>query len=218
MGMRDGSCRLLGGLVLLTLLGGCASGASPTPAPATPTPTPTPAPAPTSVPSAAVLTPAPKPTVTATTAPTPTPTAIAYGPASVVSGIEKCNLSEGTVTTGPGDTLHSRGGTVECVDQTNDPRVNGTFTGTFLSDRWGSPIPAALVQWGTVRLVNAGGTWEGSFTGVYSADRGDIITYWWTGTGGYDGLAYFEQTTGTSPWPIRGMIFPGDPPNPTGAP
>jgi hypothetical protein len=173
---------------------------------------------PTSVPSVAVATRPPRPAATATTAPTPTPTAIAYGPVSVVSGIENCDLSEGTVTSGPGDTQHSRGGTVECVDRANDPRVSGTFTGTWLSDRWGSPIPSALVQWGTARLVNAGGAWEGRFTGVYSANRGDIITYWWTGTGGYAGLSYFSQTTGTSPWPITGQIFPGDPPNPARTP
>jgi hypothetical protein len=79
MGPRDVGSRRLVGLASLALLAGCAAGASPTP---------------TSVPSVAVATPTSRPAATATTAPTPTPTAIAYGPVSVVSGIENCDLSE----------------------------------------------------------------------------------------------------------------------------
>jgi hypothetical protein len=208
MDVRDVGRRLLVGLASLALLAGCAAGASPTPTPPTPTPT--------SVPSVAVATAAPTPAATTAPAPTPTPTpaALVYGPVSVVTGIEECNPPDATVTTGPGDTQHSRGGSVACTDRANDPRVSGTFTATWNADRWGSPIPSALVQWGTARMVNAGGAWEGRYTGVYSGNRGDLITYWWTGTGGYAGLTYFAQTTGFSPWPIQGMIFPGTPPTP----
>jgi len=55
--------RLLVGLAVLALLGGCATSASPTPAPATPTAA--------SLPSEAIATPAPTATTTATPAPTP---------------------------------------------------------------------------------------------------------------------------------------------------
>jgi len=44
--------------------------------------------------------------------------------------------------------------------------------------------------------------------------RGDIIVNWYTGTGGYAGLSYFEMVTGTDYWKIQGQIFPGDPPMP----
>jgi acetyl esterase/lipase len=68
MNARGTAGRLLVGLTIVVLLGGCASGASPTPTPAAPTPT--------SVPSVAAATPMPSPAATATAtpaAPTPTP-------------------------------------------------------------------------------------------------------------------------------------------------
>ena len=40
------------------------------------------------------------------------------------------------------------------------------------------------------------------------------MEFWYTGTGGYEGLAYFELWTGFEPWTIQGQIFPGDPPTP----
>ena len=71
------------------------------------------------------------------------------------------------------------------------------------------------VQWATVRLENAGGAWEGRLSGVASLPgRGDIMEFWYRGTGGYEGLSYFELVTGSEPWKIQGQIFPGDPPPP----
>ncbi|MFI5041368.1 MAG: hypothetical protein ACHQNA_05890 [Acidimicrobiales bacterium] len=196
--------RLLVGLTSVALLAGCAAGASPTVAPATLTPA-----SPT-----LVVTPA----ATPITAPTPAmaPEALAYGPATSVTGATDCRtLDDGTVTTDPDGTIHTRAGTLECTDTVNDPRVSGTYTGSWGSDRWGNgPSHGALVQWGRVRLVNAGGAWNGRFAGSYSSDRGDTIVTWYTGTGGYAGLAYFEVLTGFGPWSIQGLIFPGSPPNP----
>jgi len=37
---------------------------------------------------------------------------------------------------------------------------------------------------------------------------------WYKGSGGYEGLGYFELWTGNSPYKIEGLIFPGDPPTP----
>ena len=83
-------------------------------------------------------------------------------------------------------------------------------------DYWGTADHSngALVQWGTSRLVTPGGVWVGTYTGVYSSHRGDTITYWYTGTGAYKGLTYFEELTGTEPWTMRGQIYPGSPPTP----
>ncbi len=68
---------------------------------------------------------------------------------------------------------------------------------------------------GTVRLVNAGGAWKASATGVYSTDRGDMHRDLCSkGTGGYAGLAYFALESGRGPWTIQGQIFPGNPPTP----
>jgi hypothetical protein len=81
--------------------------------------------------------------------------------------------------------------------------------GNVYAGRWG------LVQWGTVRLENDGGAWEGRAAGVASCpERGDTFVNWYKGTGGYAGLGYFELWTGHEPWKIQGQIFPGDPPTP----
>ena len=112
---------------------------------------------------------------------------------------------------------HFREVDFKCTMRTDDPRVSGTHTsGAWNVDWWGEAdlSSGALVQWGTPRLENAGGTWEGTGSGVYSSDRGDTIAFWYRGIGGYAGLAYFEMWTGQEPWEIQGQIFPGDPPTP----
>jgi hypothetical protein len=197
---------LLVGPSVAVLLAACASSASPTPSPVPPTPT--------STPSAAVATPTPDPTPIPT--PTPTPAAVSYGAVTVVTGTNDCPGLQPQFTEDPDGTRHIRDLTVECTDTTNDPRVSGSHTATWSMDVWGNPYAgsAAGIQWGTVRLENAGGAWEGKLTGVYSSIGGDSIMVWYTGTGGYAGLAYFELVTGTGPWTIHGQIFPGAPPAP----
>ena len=59
------------------------------------------------------------------------------------------------------------------------------------------------------------GAWQGRGSGVASQPGyGDIIAFWYTGTGDYASLSYLEQWTGSDPWAIQGLIFPGDPPTP----
>jgi hypothetical protein len=195
-------------LAVAALLAGCAAAASPTPAPATP--------ASAGLPSAAVAT--PTPTTTATTAPSPTPAAVSYGPVTVVTGTNTCPGLNPDWTQDPGGTWRVRDLTVNCTDKTDDPRVSGTQTATWGMDVWGA-LDRGIgtgVQWGTVHLENTGGAWEGRLAGVASQPgRGDIITIWYRGTGGYAGLAYFELITGSPPtWKIQGQVFPGDPPPP----
>jgi hypothetical protein len=206
MNALTNAARLLVGPSVAVLLAGCATGASPTPAPASPTPT--------SVPSTAIAT--PTPTKAAAPTPSPNPAAVSYGPVTVVTGTNDCPGLQPHFTTDPDGTRHIRDLTVECIDTTNDPRVSGTHTATWNMDIWGNPYAgsAAGVQWGTVRLENAGGAWEGRLSGVYSSVAGDSIVVWYKGTGGYAGWAYRELVTGTGPWTIQGQIFPGDPPTP----
>jgi hypothetical protein len=197
---RDVGPRLLAGFASMTLLAACAAGASPTPPPASPTPT--------SKPSAVVATPTPA----------PTPGAVSYGPVTVVTGTGTCPTADlGSATTDADGVTHYRGGIFRCTMTTGDPRVSGTETAPWNMDLWGTADDGALVQWGTSRLENDEGAWEGTGSGVYSSDRGDIIAFWYKGTGGYAGLSYFELWTGQEPWTIQGQIIPGDPPNPTGA-
>jgi hypothetical protein len=85
-------------------------------------------------------------------------------------------------------------------------------------DVWGNPNQGvgAGVQWGTMRLVNEGGVWEGTLSGVAALpEPGDTIVIWYVGAGGYAGLTYFQLITGHAPmWEIHGQIYPGDPPKP----
>jgi hypothetical protein len=205
MNARGTAGRLAVGLASLALLAGCAAGASPTPVPATP--------APIVAPSAAVATP--------TLAPTPTASAagpMTFGPVTVVTGISACRDPDPTWTTDQDGTSHARNQPVECTDTTNDPRVNGSHIANWNMDVWGDITrgSAAGVQWGTVRIENAGGTWEGRFSGVASLPQpGDTIAEWYRGTGDYEGLAYFMSVTGLCcTWKIQGQVFPGDPPTP----
>jgi hypothetical protein len=194
-------------LAASVLLAGCATGSTPSPQP-------------NSVPATPAVTPsAAAPAASSTTAastPKPTPAAVTYGPVAVVAGTDDCAIDLGSGTAGPDGLTQYREGRLTCTASVNDPRVSGTEQGTWNRNWWGTPgVPGAGVQWGTIRLENAGGTWEGKATGVSSTDRGDAIAVWYTGTGGYAGLSYFELITGKGPWTIRGQIQPGDPPTPS---
>jgi hypothetical protein len=194
MNGRLASWRLLVGSIAVALLAGCASGNSPTPASATPA---------TSPPEAAAS--------PAATAPKP----VTYGPVTLVTGTHQCPGVNWDWTTDPDGTLHLRDLLIECTDTTDDPRVSGTHTASANMDVWGTLDNGAGVQWASVRLENAGGAWEGRQLGVASLPgRGDIMEFWYRGTGGYEGLSYFALITGSEPWKIRGLIFPGDPPSP----
>ena len=146
--------------------------------------------------------------------PAATPGAVAW-----VTGTATCPLLDlGDFRTDAAGVGHWRGGTVRCITSTDDARVSGTHTATdWQADWWGDiAVPRGqLVQWAPVRLENDGGAWEGRLTGVASVpDVGDIIEIWYTGTGGYEGLSYFEQWTEADPWQLQGLIFPGEPPTP----
>jgi hypothetical protein len=159
------------------------------------------------------------PTTTATFPPShlktppPVPTAAVYGPTSVFSGTEQCDVSKmmGNMTDAGDGLTQWRDGTVLCGDTVNDARMSGAYSATWNIDHWPDD---ALVQWGNARFANSGGAWTGLGSGVYSPDRGDIIVWWWTGTEGYAGLAAFEAVTGSGTWAIEGQIFPGSPPQP----
>jgi len=151
------------------------------------------------------------------TSPRLSPTPVTFEPVTLVTGTHQCPGVNWDWTTDPDGTLHLRDLPIECTDTTNDPRVSGTHTASANMDVWGNPDAGrgAGVQWASVRLENAGGAWEGRQLGVASLPgRGDIMEFWYRGTGGYEGLSYFALVTGSEPWKIQGQIFPGDPPTP----
>jgi hypothetical protein len=111
-----------------------------------------------------------------------------------------------------------RGVVATTEDSMSDPRVSGTGTIGGNYDRWG-PGPEAT-QWGTYRLENEGGSWEGTWAGIaYGPPGGPPIedaSAWLVGAGGYAGLSYsfhFHGSNGT--YAIDGLVFPGSPPPPS---
>lgn len=107
--------------------------------------------------------------------------------------------------------LQMRGLTATTIDTMDDPRVSGTgaITGNF--DSYGD----VMTQWGTYRLENADGAWEGNWRGVLW-NRGDVTehTMWLTGSGAYEGLTYYAHVNGSGVIDIEGLIFPGIAPAP----
>jgi hypothetical protein len=95
-------------------------------------------------------------------------------------------------------------------DEMNDPRANGTGLVTIDAEDYGGMGP----EWGTFRLENDEGAWEGRMSGVHmGADT--LMTGWLQGEGAYAGLTYYysleiDNTGFTAA--VEGIIYPGDPP------
>lgn len=135
------------------------------------------------------------------------------GGATYVTGrITDFTLSEGTVATYETGASQSRDGTISYTLISNDARVAGTVTGTWHSDRWGTPFNGAIIQWGEATITNENGTWEAAYDGIWTSSLGDVITRWWQGTGDYEGLTFYMAATGNSAWEWVGLIYPGAPP------
>ena len=160
------------------------------------------------------------PSAAATGSPSASPHA--FGPVSMTNGDVTCDGLSVEQPVVAGDS-HSWAVKTSCTVTTNDPRVSGTETSAAWNvTAWGKVaygmlLEGAGIQSGPLRIENAGGTWVGTGSGIYSTDRGDTVAAWFTGTGGYKGLAYFELRTGTrhgsDTGSIQGLVFPGDPPD-----
>lgn len=144
---------------------------------------------------------------------------VTYGPATLVSGTVTFTVSEGTHTQdADGVSSHSRHGTFTETLTSSDPRVSGEFVGSWNMDHWSQQAGEALTQWGTARLTNAGGTWTGPYSGIYTSETGDMITRWCQGSGGYKGLTFYmwlvvpRATVDSGPAHWQGLVFPGNPP------
>ena len=150
----------------------------------------------------------PAPTTDAT--PTPRPTTDGEGD-EVVMGIEKVSVTTYGTTATVGDATRMSGVVATTVDTMNDPRVTGTGTVNGQNDSYGSVGP----QWGTYRLDNANGAWEGTWTGALWGD-GNVshVTAWLVGSGAYVGYTYYFYARGTNPMQVDGIIFRGSPPAP----
>jgi len=169
---------------------------------------------------------APKTDVPVTRAPSPAATGpIDYGRSRYVVGQEDCELDAMAVdltwNTAPDGTMKGRGGEFVCAVTANDPRVAGRAHFTLKMDRWGaSEAHGAQVQWGTIRIENSDGAWDGAYAGVYTSATGDVFDVLFTGSGAYAGLSYYRwsfETRGSS-WETKGLIFPERAPEPVETP
>ncbi len=111
-----------------------------------------------------------------------------------------------------GDVTQFRGGLFTQTSSMDDPRVSGELTFTWSGDVYGVPFVDAATEWGTMRIANESGTWEGPCSGGQWGDTTSILSCWLPGSGDYEGLTYYRQFD----WPpevgVRGVIFPGVPP------
>jgi hypothetical protein len=191
--------------VTATLIMSCAASAAPTPA-ATATP----------APAAATSTPAP-PAPTGTPIATPT-LAPPVGPmdAAHVTGIASGgnSVSEGTAHE-EGALTVVEGVKLDLISvRLSDSRGSGQAT-MHVSE---VATTEGLIgfQWGTLRIENADGAWEGPFRGACWGDpRGETDgTAWMIGSGAYEGLTFYLHFRGhtTAPAELTGVILPAPPP------
>ena len=94
----------------------------------------------------------------------------------------------------------------------SDPRLAGTSFITLNGDMYGD----VMSEWGTSRTENAGGTWEGTWTGAsWNGGTATSVSGWLVGGGDYAGWTYWFHTYGPSmPFMTEGIIFEGSPPAP----
>jgi hypothetical protein len=149
------------------------------------------------------------------------PEPLSWGDAVYVQGWEICNpINDGLPSPDPHGVSRLRGASLDCKLEFNDPRLNGTRTGPYAGDAWGSAADGAMVVWSPdQRIENAGGAWVGTMSGVVTSPAGEMIAAWFEGTGAYEGLSFFEWIGvpgGADPsgHAVTGLIFPGKPPVP----
>jgi hypothetical protein len=154
------------------------------------------------VPGAPVASPSPAASVSTETDPAP-PSAARVTGTEVVS-----DVVSGPTTTVDG-VRQMRGLTATSTDTMDDPRVSGSGAIVGNYDVYGD----VGTQWGTYRLENADGAWEGTWRGaIWSRGGGTEHTMWLTGSGAYEGLTYYAHVN--SSLRIEGVIFPGEAPAP----
>jgi hypothetical protein len=169
----------------------------------------------TAMPAAATLAPTPKEITPPPASPTPTPMPTTDGQgAEVVRGVETGgDLLKNYTITKVGDVSQYRGGVVLLRDEMNDPRVDGTVTFAFSIDAYG----AAASEWGTMKVENKTGSWDGPCTGgTWTEGDGIAWSCWLTGGGAYDGYTYYKQSSkelGDKFLEVVGVVYPGEPPN-----
>ncbi len=126
-----------------------------------------------------------------------------------LAGTETRSLVNAGTSATVGEVRQVRGRIVSTTDATDDPMVAGGGTLQIDIDMNGN----VGTEWGTYRIENAAGAWQGSVTGATDASGSfEDISGWLVGSGNYQGFTYYFHARGTSVVTIDGIVFPGSPP------
>lgn len=153
--------------------------------------------------------PAPVATASASTAPSPRVSTDGLGE-EYASGSGAFVIVDPGSSSTVGNATQLRGYVATSRDAMNDPRVTGTGTLKLSIDEHG-PVGT---EWGTYRLENAAGAWEGPVAGA-GWDGGEVSTVsgWLAGTGSYEGYTYYIRVRSSGlQTELSGVIYPGSPP------
>jgi len=98
-----------------------------------------------------------------------------------------------------------------CEVEFSDPRLSGTQTTRFTERGF---TDGGYVNWGTMEIVGADGTWSGWFHGIEDPTGQTDLHIVLTGSGAYEGLTNIRHASGGF-WDAlaqAGVIYRGDPP------
>lgn len=154
---------------------------------------------------------APHPTPTATASPTPVATTDGVGDEYVTGTMSFSPVENGTETK-VGNVTQLRGLVFTGAWTMNDARVNATGTARLSVDEYTN----VCSEWGTMRLENANGAWEGTVTaGAWNGGETTNFSGWLVGSGAYAGYTYYVHFWGSGySYLVEGIIFQGSPPAP----
>ena len=141
-------------------------------------------------------------------APSPSPSS---DPAVRVEGETTVSVSTQPEEDYSGPVGHLRGLELSTYDAMSDSRVSGIGHAIIDADDYGDIGP----EWGTFRLENDEGAWQGPVSGFYSSADSHVAG-WLQGEGAYAGLSYYFSmvldNSGYNSAVVTGLIYPGDPP------
>jgi hypothetical protein len=140
-------------------------------------------------------------------APSPSPSS---DPAVRVEGETTVGLINPGTWDRSGPVGHLQGLELSTSDVMSDPRVNGTGRAFIAAHDYGDIGP----EWGTFRLENDEGAWEGPMSGFNMGTDTHMVA-WLEGEGAYDGYTYYYETVVSNVGmvgPVEGIIYRGDPP------
>jgi hypothetical protein len=123
-------------------------------------------------------------------------------------------LDPGTTVLDDG-VLRTRGAVLVTLEASSDERAAGQGLIRLDVDVYPAPDGTSIggqVRYGTMRIENEAGAWEGRFAGRFDG-AAFTQTYWLGGEGSYEGFTYVVTAGGNGDvWATDGLIYRGDPP------